>query len=158
MHPADALAAGEENAGGDDLTPGRRHRHDLAVERVGLRRHDLDRTGPARQQIREPWGVGDQGVVTDVDDVRRARLGTGPQLDLATILPLVNPRLVSVPTMIIHGQYDDVADTDGLLPFFAQLPNPQKKYVIVPEAGHMMHLQKGHMLFQHEVVSFFKAP
>jgi pimeloyl-ACP methyl ester carboxylesterase len=87
-----------------------------------------------------------------------SRTATGPQLDLATILPMVNPRLVSVPTMIIHGQYDDVADTDGLLPFFAQLPNPQKKYVIVPEAGHMMHLQKGHMLFQHEVVSFFKAP
>ena len=87
-----------------------------------------------------------------------SRTATGPQLDLATILPMVNPRLVSVPTMIIHGQYDDVADTDGLLPFFAQLPNPQKKYVIVPEADHMMHLQKGHMLFQHEVVSFFKAP
>jgi hypothetical protein len=24
--------------------------------------------------------------------------------------------------------------------------------------GHMMHLQGGHRLFQHEVVSFFKAP
>ena len=83
---------------------------------------------------------------------------TGPQFDLATALPLVNPRLVTVPTMIIHGQYDDVADTDGLLPFFSQLPNPQKKYVIIPNAGHMMHLQKGHLLFQHEVVSFFTAP
>ncbi|WP_282183398.1 hypothetical protein [Azospirillum brasilense] len=39
---------------------------------------------------------------------------------------------------------------------FAQLPNPQKKYVIVPNAGHIMHLQNGHRLFQQEVVSFFK--
>ena len=85
------------------------------------------------------------------------RSPTGPQLDLATSLPLVNPRFISVPTMIIHGQYDDVADTDGLLPFFAQLPNPQKKYVIIPDAGHMMQLQKGHLLFQHEVVSFFQG-
>lgn len=86
------------------------------------------------------------------------RTATGPQLDLVTILPMVNPRLVTVPTMIIHGEYDDVADTDGLLPFFEQLANPQKQYVIIPEAGHMMHLQKGHDLFQHEVVSFFSAP
>jgi hypothetical protein len=42
--------------------------------------------------------------------------------------------------------------------FQLELELLQKKYVIVPEAGHMMHLQKGHMLFQYEVVSFFKAP
>ncbi|MBP2305243.1 alpha/beta fold hydrolase [Azospirillum melinis] len=84
------------------------------------------------------------------------KTATGPQLDLATILPMVNARLVSVPTMLIHGQYDDVADTDGLLPFFAQLPNPRKAYVVVPDAGHMMHLQKGHRLFQQEVVGFLK--
>ncbi len=83
---------------------------------------------------------------------------TGPQLDMVTIMPMVNPRLIPVPTMIIHGQYDDVADPDGLLPFFQQLPNPYKKYVIIPNAGHMMLLQAGHRAFQHEVASFFKAP
>ena len=86
------------------------------------------------------------------------RTATGPQLDMVTILPMVNPRLVIVPTMIIHGQYDDVADVDGLLPFFSQLPNPYKRYVIIPDAGHMMHLQKGHLLFQKEVAGFFKDP
>ncbi len=86
------------------------------------------------------------------------RTATGPQLDLCTILPIVNPKLIPVPTMIIHGQYDDVADLKGLLPFFAQLPNPYKRYVVVPDAGHMMMFQKGHVLFQHEVASFFKNP
>ncbi len=83
---------------------------------------------------------------------------TGPQLDMVTIMPMLNPRLMPVPVMIIHGQYDDVADLDGLLPFFAQLPNPRKQYVVVPDAGHMMHLQKGHRLFQHDVIAFFSAP
>jgi pimeloyl-ACP methyl ester carboxylesterase len=83
---------------------------------------------------------------------------TGPQLDMVTIMPMINPRLMPVPTMIIHGQYDDVADLDGLLPFFQQLPNPYKRYIVIPDAGHMMHLQKGHQLFQHEVVSFITAP
>ncbi len=49
---------------------------------------------------------------------------TGPQLDMVTIMPMINPRLMPVPTLIIHGQYDDVADLDGLLPFFRQLANP----------------------------------
>jgi len=86
------------------------------------------------------------------------KTATGPQLDMVTIMPMLNPRLMPVPVMIIHGQYDDVADLDGLLPFFAQLPNPRKQYVVVPDAGHMMHLQKGHRIFQHEVIAFFSAP
>jgi len=86
------------------------------------------------------------------------KTATGPQLDMVTIMPMLNPRLMPVPVMIIHGQYDDVADLDGLLPFFAQLPNPRKQYVVVPDAGHMMHLQKGHRIFQHEVIAFFTAP
>ncbi|MCP4687454.1 MAG: alpha/beta hydrolase [Desulfobacterales bacterium] len=82
---------------------------------------------------------------------------TGPQLDMATILPMVHPRLIEAPTMIIHGAYDDVADLHGLLPFFKQLPHPDKRYVVIPDAGHMMHLQKGHRRFQREVAHFFKA-
>ncbi len=85
------------------------------------------------------------------------RSPTGPQLDMVTIMPMVNPRLVTVPTMIIHGQYDDVADLDGLLPFFQQLPNPDKRYVVIPNAGHFMHLQRGHVAFQQAIVSFLTS-
>jgi pimeloyl-ACP methyl ester carboxylesterase len=85
------------------------------------------------------------------------KTATSPQLDMVTIMPMVNARFMPVPTMIIHGQYDDVADLDGLFPFFRQLPNPHKRYVVVPDAGHMMHLQKGHLVFQREVAEFFKS-
>jgi len=83
---------------------------------------------------------------------------TGPQLDMVTIMPMINPRLMPVPTMIIHGQYDDVADLEGLFPFFRDLPNPAKQYVIISDAGHMMHLQKGHLQFQQAVIGFLSAP
>ena len=86
------------------------------------------------------------------------RTPLGPQLDLTTTMPMVHPKLIPVPVLLIHGQYDDVSDPDGLFPFFRQLPNPYKRYTVVPDAGHMMHLQKGHRLFQHEVVQFFRAP
>lgn len=60
------------------------------------------------------------------------RTATGPQLDMVTIMPMINPRLMPVPTMIIHGEYDDVADPEGLLPFFQQLPSSYKSYASSP--------------------------
>jgi pimeloyl-ACP methyl ester carboxylesterase len=88
----------------------------------------------------------------------QTRSPTGPHIDLLTLLPLVDATQLTVPVMLIHGQYDDVADLDGLLPFFRQLPHPDKRYIVIPDAGHMMHLQKGHRRFQHEVASFFLLP
>jgi pimeloyl-ACP methyl ester carboxylesterase len=82
---------------------------------------------------------------------------TGPQVDLLTRQPLIDAKKITVPTMMIHGQYDDVADLDGLLPFFTALPNPDKQYTVIPEGGHMLHLQKGHARFQRAVVDWFAA-
>ena len=82
------------------------------------------------------------------------RTATGPQLDLVTLMPMINARMMTVPVMLIHGQYDDVADQQGLLPFFQALPNPEKRYVIVADAGHMMMFQKGRHRFQRAVIDF----
>lgn len=82
------------------------------------------------------------------------RTSTGPQLDLVTLMPMINARMMTVPVMLIHGQYDDVADQQGLLPFFQALPNPEKRYVIVADAGHMMMFQKGRHRFQRAVIDF----
>lgn len=85
------------------------------------------------------------------------RSPTGPQVDLLMRQPLVDAAQMPVPVMMIHGQYDDVADLDGLLPFFRRLPNADKRYVVIPDAGHMMHLQLGHRRFQQAVVEFLIA-
>lgn len=81
---------------------------------------------------------------------------TGPQIDMTTRLPLVDPARINVPTMMIHGQYDDVADTRGLLAFFEALNTPEKRYVIVPDAGHMAHLQAGRGILQRAIADFLK--
>lgn len=83
---------------------------------------------------------------------------TGPQVDLLTRQPLIDATKITVPTMMIHGQYDDVADLEGLLPFFTALPNPDKQYTVIPEGGHMLHLQKGYARFQRAVADWFSAP
>lgn len=81
---------------------------------------------------------------------------TSPQLDLVSKLPMLNAAQITVPTMIIHGQYDDVADIKQLMPFFEQLPNANKRYVVVPNAGHMMMYQKGYSIFQQAISDYFK--
>ncbi|MDZ4073967.1 MAG: alpha/beta hydrolase [Hylemonella sp.] len=83
---------------------------------------------------------------------------TGPQVDLLTRQPLIDATKITVPVMLIHGQYDDVADLPGLLPFFTALPNPDKQYTVVPEGGHMLHLQKGYARFQRAVADWFSVP
>ncbi|MEQ1718322.1 MAG: alpha/beta fold hydrolase [Hyphomicrobium sp.] len=80
----------------------------------------------------------------------------GPQIDMTTRLPMVDAAKITVPALIIHGQYDDVADAQGLLPFFAALPSPVKSYVIVPGGGHMAHLQNGRVTLQRHIVAFLK--
>lgn len=80
---------------------------------------------------------------------------TGPQVDLLTRQPLIDASKITVPTMMIHGQYDDVADLEGLLPFFTALPNPDKQYTVIPDGGHMLHLQKGYARFQRAVANWF---
>ena len=80
---------------------------------------------------------------------------TGPQVDLLTRQPLIDASKITVPTMLIHGQYDDVADLEGLLPFFTALPNPDKQYTVIPDGGHMLHLQRGYARFQRAVANWF---
>ena len=86
------------------------------------------------------------------------RIPTGPQIDMVTRMPMLDPTRMTVPMLIIHGEFDDVADLDGLLPFFRALPNPNKQYVVVPNGGHMMHLQLGHKRLQYELDRFLNAP
>jgi pimeloyl-ACP methyl ester carboxylesterase len=80
---------------------------------------------------------------------------TGPQIDLLTRQPLIDARRITVPTLLVHGEHDDVADLPGLWPFFAALPNPDKQYTVVPGGGHMLHLQQGHARLQRVLIDWF---
>jgi pimeloyl-ACP methyl ester carboxylesterase len=83
---------------------------------------------------------------------------TGPHVDLLMRQPLIDATRITVPTLLIHGQYDDVSDVPGLSPFFNALPNPDKQYTVIPGGGHMLHLQQGRERFQRVVVEWFARP
>ncbi len=73
-------------------------------------------------------------------------------------LPILDPARITVPTMIIHGEKDFAAKEEDLLPFYSQLNTHDKRYILLPDGGHMLILEKGHRRFQHEVLSFFDRP
>jgi pimeloyl-ACP methyl ester carboxylesterase len=92
----------------------------------------------------------------------REALQTDPQspntfVDFAN-LPILDPLRITVPTMIIFGEYDYFAKEEDLLPFFSQLKTRDKRFVLLPHGGHALILEKDHRRFQQEVLSFFDRP
>ena len=81
----------------------------------------------------------------------------GVLMDLRARMPIVDPRQIPVPTMIIMGALDNITPiTQPELPgYFADLPNSDKQFIIVPGAGHALHLQKARLRLFLEVTKWF---
>ena len=47
---------------------------------------------------------------------------TGTYVDMCSKLPLVDPAKITVPTIVMRGEYDGIASFDDLLEFFKRLP------------------------------------
>jgi pimeloyl-ACP methyl ester carboxylesterase len=92
----------------------------------------------------------------------REALRTDPQSPNAFVdyvnFPILDPLRITVPTMIIFGEYDYFAKQEDLVPFFSQLQTWDKRLVILPHAGHALMLERDHRRFQQEVLGFFDRP
>ena len=61
---------------------------------------------------------------------------TGTYLDMTANLPLVDPKEIQSPVLLVRGEYDGISTEEDLLDFFAKLPVPDKQYVVIPGAAH----------------------
>ena len=61
---------------------------------------------------------------------------TGTYLDMTTKLPVCDPDKITVPTIVMRGQFDGIATMDDVLRFFAKLPNPDKQFAVMPGIAH----------------------
>ena len=73
-------------------------------------------------------------------------------------LPLVDPARITVPTIVMRGQYDGIASIEDLLDFFARLPNPDKQFAVMPGIAHASLQQKNYRLVYHILHSFLSQP
>jgi pimeloyl-ACP methyl ester carboxylesterase len=84
---------------------------------------------------------------------------TGVMVDLLRRMPLTDPKLIKVPTMIILGEKDRLTPiSQFFLPtFFAELANNDKQFTIVPGAGHALAIETPRARFQLEVLKWFSV-
>jgi pimeloyl-ACP methyl ester carboxylesterase len=83
---------------------------------------------------------------------------TGTYVDMCSRLPVVNPDKISVPTLVMRGQYDGIASMDDLIKFFVKLPNSDKQFAVMPGISHASFQQKNYLLVYHILWSFLTQP
>jgi len=83
---------------------------------------------------------------------------TGTYVDMCSKLPLLDPSNITVPSIILRGEYDGIAGMDDLIDFFKLLPNMNKQFSVMRGISHASFQQKNYMMVYHLLNSFFTMP
>jgi pimeloyl-ACP methyl ester carboxylesterase len=83
---------------------------------------------------------------------------TGTYVDMCENLPVIDPTKITVPTIVMRGQWDGIASFEDLAKFFAKLPNPDKQFTVMPGISHASFQQKNIQLVYHILHSFLTQP
>ena len=83
---------------------------------------------------------------------------TGTYVDMCSKLPLVDPQKLTVPTIVMRGEYDGIASLEDLLEFYARLPNPDKQFTVMAGISHASFQQKNYLMVYHILHAFFTQP
>jgi pimeloyl-ACP methyl ester carboxylesterase len=82
----------------------------------------------------------------------------GTYIDMCSKLPVVDPEKISVPTIILRGQFDGIAAMDDLIEFFKRLPNPDKQFTVMSGISHASFQQKNYMMVYDILHAYFARP
>ena len=109
-----------------------------------------DHPGTAEDRVIEAFAE----AITALDD----SVPTGTYVDMCANLPVVDPARITMPTIVMRGQWDGIAGFDDLIEFFKRLPNPDKQFAVMPGISHASFQQKNYMLVYHILHGFFAQP
>ena len=82
----------------------------------------------------------------------------GTYIDMCSKLPVVDPALITVPTLVLRGQYDGIAAFDDLIEFWKRLPNPDKQFTVMAGISHASFQQKNYLTVYHLLHAYFTQP
>ena len=82
----------------------------------------------------------------------------GTYIDMCSKLPVNDPTKITVPTIILRGQFDGIAAMDDLIEFFKRLPNPDKQFTVMTGISHASFQQKNYLLAYNILHAFFSRP
>ena len=111
---------------------------------------DRDHPGTAEEKVIDAFA----DAVVALDN----SVPTGTYVDMCARLPVVDPAKITVPTLIMRGQWDGIAGFSDLMAFFERLPNPDKHFAVMPGISHASFQQKNYALVYHILWSFFTQP
>ena len=128
---------------------------------LASKRRPIDRAFVHSIFTRDHPGTADDAVVdafavaiTALDD----SIPNGTYIDMCTRLPLVDPARISVPTIVMRGEYDGIAGFDDLVGFWKRLPNADKNFTVMAGISHASFQQKNYRMVYHILHAFFSQP
>src|ERR1700730_5476882 len=110
---------------------------------------------------RDHPGTSEPAVAEALADAELAfgeEVPTGTYLDMTANLPVVDPKRVPAPVMIVRGEHDGIASEEDLLDFFRQLPHPARVFVVLPGAAHALVFGHNRHQLWHVVHAFLTMP
>jgi alpha-beta hydrolase superfamily lysophospholipase len=83
---------------------------------------------------------------------------SGTYLDMAANLPIVDPKKIASPVLMLRGEFDGNSTNADLLDFFNQLPNGDRQFVILPRTAHSSGYSKNRHLVFYALRNFLAEP
>jgi pimeloyl-ACP methyl ester carboxylesterase len=80
---------------------------------------------------------------------------TGTYVDMCSRLPVNDPLKLTMPTVIMRGEYDGIASFDDLVEFFKKLPNADKQFIVMKGISHASFQQKNYKMVYEILHNFF---
>jgi pimeloyl-ACP methyl ester carboxylesterase len=93
-------------------------------------------------------------AILELDD----SVPTGTYVDMCSKLPLVDPAKITVPTIVMRGEFDGIASLEDLLEFFRGLPHADKQFAVMAGISHASFQQKNYLAAYHILHAFFTTP
>ena len=82
----------------------------------------------------------------------------GTYIDMCSRLPVVDPEKITVPTLVLRGQFDGIAAMDDLIEFFKRLPAPDKQFTVMNGISHASFQQKNYQMVYQILHAYFTQP
>jgi pimeloyl-ACP methyl ester carboxylesterase len=130
-------------------------------EFLSKNRRPIDRAFVHSIFDRDHPGTADEATISAFADAILTlddSMPTGTYVDMCSKLPVVDPLKITVPTIVLRGEYDGIAGLDDLIDFYKLLPNTDKQFNVMAGISHASFQQKNYMMVYHILHSYYTMP
>jgi len=106
-----------------------------------------DHPGTAEDAVVEAFA----SAICALDD----SIPNGTYIDMCSNLPLIDPAKLTMPTIIMRGEFDGIAGMQDLIDFYQALGTTDKQFSVMPGISHASFQQKNYMMVYDILHSFY---